>query len=50
MTYQLDTARVTIDARLLEAKEYRVARALQLMNRAERTGRRARRALTSLIA
>ncbi|GAA1979794.1 hypothetical protein [Kitasatospora viridis] len=50
MTYQLDTARATIDARLLEAKEYRVARALRLKNRAERTSRRARQALTSLTA
>ncbi|MDH6117946.1 hypothetical protein [Kitasatospora sp. GAS204B] len=50
MTYRLDTAQATIDERLREAAEYRVLRAVRLKNRAERTTRRARRALTSLTA
>jgi hypothetical protein len=50
VTYQLDTARVMIDDRLRDAAQYRVARALRLKTRAERTTRRARRALTNLTA
>ncbi|WP_327071181.1 hypothetical protein OG500_36615 [Kitasatospora sp. NBC_01250] len=49
MTYQIDAARATIDERLREAQTLRLARAAQLRNRAERTGQRARRALTSLL-
>ncbi|WP_157537702.1 hypothetical protein [Kitasatospora azatica] len=50
MTYQLDTARATIDERLREAENYRLARALRLKNRAERTTRRAYQALTNLAS
>ncbi|MFE0459629.1 hypothetical protein ACFW1A_10250 [Kitasatospora sp. NPDC058965] len=50
MTFHLDAARATIDERLRDAAEYRVARALRLKNRAERSTRRARRALTNLAA
>ncbi|WP_354644518.1 hypothetical protein [Kitasatospora camelliae] len=48
MTYQLEAARTTIDARLREAQQYRLVRALQLKNRAERTGQRARQAISKL--
>jgi hypothetical protein len=50
MTYQLDAARATIDERLREAKKYRLARAVWLRNRAERTAQRAQHALTNLTA
>ncbi|MFE9426518.1 hypothetical protein ACFYNO_26555 [Kitasatospora sp. NPDC006697] len=50
MSYQLDTARATIDERLREARDYRLARALRLKYRAERTSQRARKALTDLSA
>ncbi|WP_329561219.1 hypothetical protein [Kitasatospora sp. NBC_01266] len=50
MTYHLEAARATIDERLREAAEHRIVRAARLRNRAERTTRRARQALTSLTA
>ncbi|WP_160311538.1 hypothetical protein [Streptacidiphilus melanogenes] len=51
MTYQLEAAtQATIDQRLREAKQLRLARAAQLTNRAERAERRARQALTRLHA
>jgi hypothetical protein len=50
MTYQLDAARATIDERLREAEQYRLARALRLKSRAARTTQRARQALTNLTA
>jgi hypothetical protein len=50
MTYHLDTARAMINERLRDAEQHRVARALRLKSRAERTTRQARRALTSLAA
>ncbi|MDH6129492.1 hypothetical protein P3T39_006481 [Kitasatospora sp. GP82] len=50
MTYQLEAIRATIDERLREAREYRLVRAVQLKNRAERAAQRARQALTSLTA
>jgi len=50
MTYHFDTARATIDERLREAEKYRLARALRLKNRAERTTQRAHQALTNLTA
>ena len=46
--FHFDAARVTIDERLREAEKYRIARALQLKDRAERTVRRARQALADL--
>ncbi|MFF2042771.1 hypothetical protein ACFVVX_20300 [Kitasatospora sp. NPDC058170] len=48
MTYHLEVARATIDERLREAENNRIMRALRLKNRAERTARRAHRALASL--
>jgi hypothetical protein len=50
MTYQLDTARATIDERLREAEQYRLVRAVRLTDRAERAARRAYQALTNLTA
>ncbi|GAA4832725.1 hypothetical protein [Kitasatospora terrestris] len=50
MTYHLDTARATIDERLREASEYRLARAIRLRDRAEATARRARQVLSTLGA
>lgn len=50
MTYQLDAMRATIDERLREAQQYRIARAVRLTNRAERAAQRARQALTNLTA
>ncbi|GGV38958.1 MULTISPECIES: hypothetical protein [Streptomycetaceae] len=50
MTYQIEELRATMDERLREAREYRLARAIRLKNRAERASLRARRALTSLAA
>ncbi|WP_158701973.1 hypothetical protein [Kitasatospora sp. MMS16-BH015] len=37
MTYQFDTARATIDERLREAEQYRMARAIRRSNRQRRT-------------
>ncbi|MED7949729.1 MULTISPECIES: hypothetical protein [unclassified Streptomyces] len=48
MTYHIDVARATIDDRLREAEKHRLVRALRLKSRAERSARRAHRALTSL--
>ncbi|WP_457031507.1 hypothetical protein [Kitasatospora sp. P5_F3] len=48
MTFHFETARATIDNRLREAERHRLARALRLKSRAERTTRRARQALTSV--
>lgn len=50
MTYQLDTARATIDERLREAEKYRLAHAMRLRDRAERSLRRAHQALTDLAS
>ncbi|WP_162837964.1 hypothetical protein [Streptacidiphilus anmyonensis] len=51
MTYQFEaTSQATIDERLRAARQYRLAQAARLVNRAERAQRRARRALTSLHA
>ncbi|WP_328954392.1 hypothetical protein [Kitasatospora purpeofusca] len=49
MTYHIEVARATIDDRLREAEQHRLARALRLKSRAERTARRAHRALTSVV-
>ncbi|WP_441248190.1 hypothetical protein [Kitasatospora sp. McL0602] len=44
MTYHLEAARATIDNRLREAENYRLARALRRKNRTTRPTRRARQA------
>ncbi|MFD5433493.1 hypothetical protein ACFWJ4_15240 [Kitasatospora sp. NPDC127067] len=49
MIYNIEVARATIDERLREAEKHRLTRALRLKSRAERTTRRAHRALAGLI-
>ncbi|MFI6849684.1 hypothetical protein OG535_00135 [Kitasatospora sp. NBC_00085] len=49
MTYYIEVARATNDERLREAEKQRLVRALRLQSRAERTARRAHRALTGLV-
>ncbi|MER5863231.1 hypothetical protein [Kitasatospora sp. NPDC002040] len=44
MTYHLEAARATIDNRLREAEDYRLARTLRLKSRAARAAKRARKA------
>lgn len=47
MSYQLDTARATIDERLREAQQHRLVRAARRENRTQLATQRVRRALTN---